>query len=203
MEDLPFLRFILLLPVLVLFVVFLELRWLQSVLGLSLLVAWLLVTFFGGLLLCLKPGKLLPWTLLWQSWQGSDRAKGSDLAGEPGNGPGLEGAYFETVISSVVAGILLMIPDILSDVAAVLLLLPPIRRRIFHWLIPTAHLEKGYVRFSFEEKTSTKEKSEGESSSRSSSPRSSSPTASSTTEDAFPSERIQDAEFEILSKDST
>src|SRR5262249_22998664 len=134
LEDFLFLRFILLLPVLFLFALILELRWLQSVLGSALLLGWLVATFLGGLLLCLKPGKLLPWTLLWQRFY---PAGGGDLAGDPKNSAGLEGAYFETVISSVVAGILLMIPDVLSDVVAMLLLLPPIRGRIFHWLIPT------------------------------------------------------------------
>jgi UPF0716 family protein affecting phage T7 exclusion len=168
-----------------LLLLWLELLWLKSVLGLSILLLWLLAAFFAGLILCLKPGKLLSWTLL-------DRADGARL----------EGAYFETVISSVVAGILLMIPEISSDFAAILLLLPPIRRRIFRSFFPTALPGSAYFRFPFAETTYIREKpgAAGRSASTRASPPRGGDEGPSTDDGAFPPSRIQDADFEILSQ---
>lgn len=77
------------------------------------LVLVLILTAFSGAAL-----------LYWQGWTTMRRAHGAVLRGEPPVEPMIDGMLI------VLAGILLITPGLLTDVAALVLLLPPLRRAI-------------------------------------------------------------------------
>lgn len=84
------------------------------------------------LLLLLGMGTLGAGLLYWQGWSALRRTQDALLRGETPAGPMLEGMLL------VAAGILLLIPGLISDACAMVLLVPPLRRMIARGLLKRA-----------------------------------------------------------------
>lgn len=70
--------------------------------------------------------------LYWQGWSAMRQTREALLRGEPPVGPMLEGMMLVT------AGVLLLVPGLISDVFALILLVPPLRRAIARSLVKRA-----------------------------------------------------------------
>jgi len=84
------------------------------------------------LLLLLGMAALGAALLYWQGWSALRQAQGAMLRGEPPVGPMLEGMLL------VAAGVLLVVPGLITDAFALLLLVPPLRRAIARGLLKRA-----------------------------------------------------------------
>jgi UPF0716 protein FxsA len=70
--------------------------------------------------------------LYWQGWTALRQTQDALLRGEPPVGPMLEGMLL------VVAGVLMLVPGLITDVFALALLVPPLRRAIARGLLKRA-----------------------------------------------------------------
>jgi UPF0716 protein FxsA len=70
--------------------------------------------------------------LYWQGWSALRQTQDAMLRGQPPVGPMLEGMLLVT------AGVLLLVPGLITDVFALVLLVPPLRRAIARWLLRRA-----------------------------------------------------------------
>jgi UPF0716 protein FxsA len=70
--------------------------------------------------------------LYWQGWTALRQTQDALLRGEPPVGPMLEGMLL------VAAGVLLLVPGLITDVFALMLLVPPLRRAIARRLLRRA-----------------------------------------------------------------
>lgn len=70
--------------------------------------------------------------LYWQGWSALRQTQDALLRGEPPVGPMLEGMLLVT------AGVLLLVPGLITDAFALVLMIPPLRRVIARWLLRRA-----------------------------------------------------------------
>ena len=89
------------------------------------------------LLLLLGMAMLGAALLYWQGWSALRQAQDALLRGEPPVGPVLDGMLLVT------AGVLLLVPGLITDAFALVLLVPPLRRAIARGLLQRAVVSGG------------------------------------------------------------
>jgi UPF0716 protein FxsA len=102
------------------------------------------IGFWATMGIVVGTGLLGAHILMRQGWTTMRRMQEAVAKGQPPVAPVIDGAFL------VVAGALLITPGLISDAAAILLLIPPVRRQVARWLVYVM-VRQAQVRFAIVE----------------------------------------------------